>query len=130
MSTPTVQRIFALRQKLVTLIDGGNPGDRPTLVVENLVGDVRRNPKTRHAGHTRSPQIVKAPARHAREFVELAFGGAEVLKGLFAREGKGELPRPRHAQEQSNDLMRQVHDMRLAVFGAGPWKGPGLTGKV
>ena len=41
VGTPTLQGIFALCQKLMTLIYGSDAGDRPSLVVEYLVRHVR-----------------------------------------------------------------------------------------
>ena len=49
MGTPAIERIFALRQKLMPLIYGSYPRNRPTLVVEHLVGYVWRNAKPGHA---------------------------------------------------------------------------------
>ena len=37
MSTPEIQRILTLRQKFMPLIDGGDAGDRASLVVEDFV---------------------------------------------------------------------------------------------
>ena len=46
--TPTLQSVFALRQELMPLIDRGYAGDRPRLVIEHLVGDMRGDPKPSH----------------------------------------------------------------------------------
>ena len=49
MGTPALQRILALCEKLVTLIDGRYAGDSPGLMIENLVGDVRSDAEPGHA---------------------------------------------------------------------------------
>ena len=54
MLPPSVQRFFALAHELVPLIDGSDTGNRPALVVQDLVGYVRSYAKTRHSGDYRS----------------------------------------------------------------------------
>ena len=44
VTTPSFECLLALREELVPLVYGGNPRDRAGIVIENLVGDVRRNP--------------------------------------------------------------------------------------
>ena len=46
MSAPPFERILALAEKFVALIDCGYPGDCARLVVENLVGNVWSNPQS------------------------------------------------------------------------------------
>jgi hypothetical protein len=43
MRPPPFKRVFAIRKKVVALVYGGNARDRPGLVVENLVRDMRRD---------------------------------------------------------------------------------------
>jgi hypothetical protein len=43
MGPPPFKRVFALCEKIVALVYGGNTGDCPGLVVENLVSHVRRD---------------------------------------------------------------------------------------
>jgi hypothetical protein len=44
MSAPPFERIVALAEKFVALIDCCDPGDCARLVVENLVGNVEQSP--------------------------------------------------------------------------------------
>jgi hypothetical protein len=55
---------LALGKEIMPLVDRSYAGDRPTLMVENLVGDVRRNAETRHAGNAGSPQIMQTPSEN------------------------------------------------------------------
>jgi hypothetical protein len=43
VNTPAIQRILSLSQKFMPLVDGSNAGNRARLMVEDFVGDVRRN---------------------------------------------------------------------------------------
>jgi hypothetical protein len=43
MCSPPFKSVFALCQKIVALIHGGDTGDCPGLVVENLISHVRRD---------------------------------------------------------------------------------------
>ena len=49
VGTPTLQGILTLCQKLMTLIHGSDARNRPTLVVEHLVGYVWSNAKSGHS---------------------------------------------------------------------------------
>ena len=63
MSAPAVESLFALGQEFVALIDCRHPRNRPRLVVEDFVGNVRRNAQASHSGDHGSSQIVHAPSR-------------------------------------------------------------------
>ena len=63
--TPALQSVFALCQELMPLIDRGYAGDRPRLVIENFVGDMRGDTKPSHAGDARAAQIMQPPVRDA-----------------------------------------------------------------
>jgi len=105
-------------QELVTLIDGRYAGDGSGLVVEYLVGDMRSDAKPSHARDASTAQIMEPPIRDARELVEFTFRRAETLKRLRAPERENEFPQLRRAHQHCNGLIREVHDVRLAVFGA------------
>ena len=80
MLPPALQCVLALLQKVIPLIDSRYTRDGPRLMVEDLIGDMRRDAQ---AGHTRdacSPEVMKAPACDARQGVELPLIGAEILK--------------------------------------------------
>src|SRR5215203_5730099 len=62
---PKFECLSAFLHELVPLIDRGNAGDCPALVVEDLVCSVRRYTQRRHAGHHGPAKIVKSPAGHA-----------------------------------------------------------------
>ena len=65
MCAPALKRIAALVQELMPLIDGGNAGDRPRHMIEDLVSHVRRDPEAGHPRDHGATQIVEAPARDA-----------------------------------------------------------------
>src|SRR5580704_4963805 len=88
MSTPSLKRVFALGQKLVLLVHGRNAGDCAALVVKDLVGDVRRHSKPRHAGYDGPAQIMDTPLRDAGETIESGLGQFEVLKVVAFRVGE------------------------------------------
>src|ERR1700722_5267140 len=75
---PTPERISTLVQKLMPLIDGGNAGDRPPNMIEDLVGDMRRHPKAGHPRDHGPAQIVQAPGRHATKIVKSTLLAREV----------------------------------------------------
>jgi hypothetical protein len=72
MSAPPIQGLFAFCQKLMALVHGGYAGDRPPLMVEYLVGNMRGDAKPRHARNTGASQIMEPPACDLGEFVEFA----------------------------------------------------------
>ena len=47
MGSPSLKCLFAFRKKLVALIDGGDARNRAGLVIQNLVGHVRRDAQSR-----------------------------------------------------------------------------------
>jgi hypothetical protein len=59
-----------LREELVPLVYGGNPGDRAGVVIENLVRDVRRNPEAGHTGYTGPAEVMKAPPGQSGDVIE------------------------------------------------------------
>jgi hypothetical protein len=72
MSAPTIQRLFSLGQKFVALVDGRHSRNRPLLVVENLIGNMRRHSKPGHTRNYGSSEIVEPPSGDAGEFVKRA----------------------------------------------------------
>lgn len=46
---PEVKRFAALGHEFVPLVDSGNPGDGAALVIEDLVGHMRRYAEAGHA---------------------------------------------------------------------------------
>jgi len=55
MDAPQVERRPPLREKFVALVNRGDARNRSGLVIENLVGDMRRNAKARHSGDAGPP---------------------------------------------------------------------------
>ena len=55
MFAPKIQGIAPFGKELVTLIDSGHAGDGAGLMVEDLVGDVRRNAESCHTAYSRPP---------------------------------------------------------------------------
>jgi hypothetical protein len=58
MSPPPIEGFFAFRQELMALVYGGNPRDRPGLVVQDLVRHMRRHSKPGHSGYASPAQIM------------------------------------------------------------------------
>jgi hypothetical protein len=73
VACPTVERFLSLGQELMALIHGCDARDRATLMVEDLVSHVRRNPEPGHTGHHRPPQVMQRPIRNAGQPIEPSF---------------------------------------------------------
>jgi hypothetical protein len=56
--------------ELVTLIVRNHARDGAALMIEDLIGYMRRNPEPGHAGDHRAAQIVQRPVAHAGPAVE------------------------------------------------------------
>jgi hypothetical protein len=72
VGAPTIQRLFAFGKKFVPLVDGSYTGNRPFLMVENLIGNMRRHSKPGHAGNYGSSEVMQPPSSDSREFVKRA----------------------------------------------------------
>ena len=70
VTSPSFECLLALREEFVPLVYGGNPGDRAGIVIENLVGDVRRNPEAGHPGYAGPAEVMKAPPGHSGQLIE------------------------------------------------------------
>ena len=70
VSPPSIERVLALREEVVSLVHGGNPRNRAGLVIKNLVGNMRRNAQPSHPGGTGPAQIMEPPASHSRELIK------------------------------------------------------------
>jgi hypothetical protein len=53
--SPFLESLLALRQELMPLINCSHPGNRSSLVIENLIGDVWGDAEASHPGDARSP---------------------------------------------------------------------------
>ena len=51
-------------------------------MVEDLVGNMRRNAQPGHPGHAGPAQVMQPPPGHPRELIEQTLGMSEVLEGL------------------------------------------------
>ena len=98
---PTIQRLLALSQKVVPLINGRHSRNSPRLMVEDLVGDMRGNAQSRHSRNDRASQIMKSPTSDTAKSVDGSLSPSELLKPLspcraknvrFARAGLDYLP--------------------------------------
>jgi len=116
MRAPSFKRVLALAEKLVTLIDRGDPRDCPRLVVEDFIGNVRSNPQPGHSRYASSAQIVKMPPGDLGKFVKLTFGSREVLKRSTLMDSKHVRTLLRHPLQDGDRLVRKLHDMRLGIF--------------
>ena len=85
MSAPSIQGLFALGQEFVALIDRRHPRNRPRLVVEDFVGNVRRNAQASHSGDHGSSQIVHAPSRDGRIIGQWRFSLSRMPKRALSR---------------------------------------------
>src|SRR5258708_26064894 len=73
---------------------------------------------------------MKSPGFHAANLIKIPFGFAETLERLASVHGEDKWLRLFHALEDSDRLLRQVNDVRLAVLGPGLGQGPNLTFEV
>src|ERR1700746_1389797 len=89
MLTPAFEGLPTLSEKFMSLVHSRNSGNRTALVIENLIGNMRRNPKACPPGHAGPSKIVKPPIGNAREFIQLPFGFAEHPKRFFPRKDVG-----------------------------------------
>ena len=102
MSTPAFQRVLTFSEKIVALINGRNPRDRPGLMIENLVGNMWRNPESGHPGHAGPAQIVKSPFGYSGELVEPSFSSAKLSEGLGSQNGEDERASRGHVPHHSH----------------------------
>jgi hypothetical protein len=72
VGAPTIQRLFAFSEEFVPLVDGSYTGNRPFLVVENLIGNMRRHSKARHAGNYGSSEVMQPPSGDAGQLIKCA----------------------------------------------------------
>jgi hypothetical protein len=70
VTSPSFECLPTLREELVPLVYGRNPRDRAGVVIENLVGDVRRNPEASHSRYAGPAEVMKAPPGHSGELIE------------------------------------------------------------
>jgi hypothetical protein len=70
----------ALREKIMSLINSGNPRNRSVLVVQNFISHMRRDTEARHSGNASPPQVMKPPSGDTGQFIKLSLGNAEALK--------------------------------------------------
>ena len=56
---------FPFCQELMPLVDSHNSADRPALMVQDLVGDMRCYAQGRHAGGNGTPEVMQDPALDA-----------------------------------------------------------------
>jgi hypothetical protein len=84
MAPPLLKRFPPPGQELVPLIDRRNAGNRPALMIQNLIGNMGRSAKSRHSGDARAAEIMQTPAGHSRKLIQLPLGTAERQKRLLA----------------------------------------------
>ncbi|SRR5713101_5709607 len=118
MSAPAFQCVIALVEKIMALIDGGNARDRSGLVIENFIGDVRRDAEACHPRYASAPQIVKTPVLYVRLVIKLPLRKGESLKrfGPMNREYENSLLL--HPLQDGDRLSREVNGMLFRVLGA------------
>ena len=84
MCAPHFQRLFALHEEIMALIDGRHARNRPVLVIEDFIGNVGCNAKPCHSGHAGPPQVMKPPSGDAGQLIKLSLGRAEILEGSIS----------------------------------------------
>jgi hypothetical protein len=100
----------------VALVDGRDTRNSAALVIENLVRNMWRNPKSRHPGYAGPAQIMEAPPGHPRELIEPTLGMSEVLEGLGTEQCEDKRPSPVCTFQDGQCLLRQVHDVRFGIL--------------
>ena len=88
VSAPTIQGLFPFCQKVVPLINRSHAGNRAGLMVENLIGDVRRNAQSGHSRNDRASSIMNSPTSDPAQFVKGRLFLSETLKALSTRGAK------------------------------------------
>jgi hypothetical protein len=58
MAAPSFKCFLTFREKLMALVNRRDPRDRAGLMVEDFVGDVRRDAEACHPGDAGSSQVV------------------------------------------------------------------------
>jgi len=100
----------------VALVDGRNPGNRSDLVIENLIGDMRRNAKARHSRDAGPTQVVKPPFGHAGEPIQHPLDPAKIMKRPGSKNGEDERPLFLYPIEYRDCLLGQMNDVLLAIL--------------
>ena len=72
VGAPAIKRFVAFGKEFVPLVDGSDTGNRPFLMIENLIGNMRRHSKARHAGNYGSSEVMQPPSGDARELIKYA----------------------------------------------------------
>ena len=88
VGSPQVQSRPALREKVVTLVDRRDSCDCARLVIEDFVGHMRRNAKTRHPRNAAPAQIMEPPPGHSRQPIKFVFRSTELLEWLCSKHGE------------------------------------------
>src|ERR1043166_8280326 len=114
--SPSIQSLLTFRHEIVPLVYGSNARDRAGLVVEDLVGDVRRNTKPSHAGDTCPAQVMKTPISNLRKLVELSFGMTEPAKWHCPSGREYIRPSIFIGFEEGYRLTCQMDEMNLSVL--------------
>ena len=65
VGSPELKCFLTFVEKLKSLINGSDSGDRSGPVVQDLVCNVGCNTKPSHSGYSRPTKVVKAPSNNA-----------------------------------------------------------------
>src|SRR5262249_30608221 len=82
MARPLIKRFLPLGPELMPWIDRCNTRDRAALMIQDLVGNMRRNAEPRHARHASAAQVMQTPAGHPRKLIQPSLGPTERQKRL------------------------------------------------
>ena len=104
IAAPCFERYFSLVQKFMALVDGGHTRDRSGLVVEDLVGDVRRDAEFCHAADDGAANVMEPPIRHSAQLVQSGLGL-----------GKAAERRPSVRREDVIAYLRDVSEQRARL---------------
>lgn len=101
------------------VVDSGHPADRAAGVVEDAIGDVRRNAKTRHSGRRCASEIMMPPIScpHVLRNVVLRIGKLRHGNVALEREHKIRSSQFRlEAMEAVDDLDRLIAQSDVVGF--------------
>jgi len=116
MGSPPIEGFLALGKELVPLVHGRNSGNCASLVIQDLIGQVRRDSEPGHSRDAGPTQIVKSPTTNSTYLVKLTFSATIHVKSPHPvkREDKS-LPRLSILQH-SERLLGKVDDVFLRIL--------------
>ena len=116
MGSPPIEGFLALGKKFVPLVHGRNPGNCASLVIQDLIGHVRRDSEPGHSRDAGPTQIVKSPTGNSGYLVKMTLSATKHVKWLRPVECEDKsLPRLSTLQ-YSERLLGKVDDVFLGIL--------------